>query len=141
MSSERWCRVELLYRAALERAEEARDHFLDTECAGDTALRTEVESLLGRGAATSSLVDGPAVEFGATETGQRPLRTGLVPLARGSRIGVYELVMLLGAGGMGEVYKARDTRLDRPVAIKVLPETLVPDTRARRYFDREAKAI
>ena len=59
----------------------------------------------------------------------------------GSRLGPYEIVALLGAGGMGEVYKARDTRLDRIVAIKVLPESLGADPQFRDRFDREAKAI
>src|SRR5262245_45959708 len=61
--------------------------------------------------------------------------------APGSLIGPYEIVALIGAGGMGEVYKARDTRLDRTVAIKVLPETLAADPQFRERFDREARAI
>jgi serine/threonine protein kinase len=62
-------------------------------------------------------------------------------LAPGSRLGAYEVVSLLGAGGMGEVYKARDTRLDRTVAIKVLPDTLAADPQFRERFEREARAI
>src|SRR5215470_7940321 len=62
-------------------------------------------------------------------------------LARGSGVGPYEILSLLGAGGMGEVYKARDTRLDRTVAIKILPDTLSADPQFRERFDREAKAI
>src|SRR5262245_23300127 len=64
-----------------------------------------------------------------------------MPLTRGTRLGPYEIVAPLGAGGMGEVFRARDTRLDRHVAVKVLPQHLSanPDVRAR--FEREAKAI
>src|SRR6476660_10316624 len=62
-------------------------------------------------------------------------------LTAGSRLGPYESLSLLGAGGMGEVYKARDTRIDRTVAIKVLPETLAGDSQFRDRFDREARAI
>src|SRR5712692_298222 len=62
-------------------------------------------------------------------------------LTAGSRLGPYELVSLLGAGGMGEVYKARDTRLDRTVAIKILPDALAADPRFRDRFDREARTI
>ena len=64
-----------------------------------------------------------------------------MPLARGTRLGAYEVLGSLGAGGMGEVYEARDTRLDRSVAIKVLPAELARDAGARARFDREARAI
>ena len=62
-------------------------------------------------------------------------------LSAGSRLGPYEIQSALGAGGMGEVYKARDTRLDRTVAIKILPEALAGDPHFRERFDREARAI
>ena len=64
-----------------------------------------------------------------------------MPLASGARLGPYEIVAPLGAGGMGEVYKARDTRLDRTVAIKVLPPALAIDPALRERFDREARVI
>ena len=62
-------------------------------------------------------------------------------LSAGARLGPYEVIAPLGAGGMGEVYKARDTRLDRTVAIKILPEALAADPQFRERFDREARAI
>src|ERR1700680_708637 len=62
-------------------------------------------------------------------------------LASGARLGPYEILAPIGAGGMGEVYKARDTRLDRTVAIKILPETLAADPQFRERFDREARTI
>ena len=62
-------------------------------------------------------------------------------LQPGTRLGPYEILSAIGAGGMGEVYKARDTRLDRTVAIKILPEALGADPQFRERFDREARAI
>src|SRR5262245_57751474 len=62
-------------------------------------------------------------------------------LNTGSRLGPYEILAPLGAGGMGEVYRARDTRLDRPVAVKILPAALAADPHFRERFDREARAI
>ena len=64
-----------------------------------------------------------------------------MPLTPGTRLGPYEVLAPIGAGGMGEVYKARDTRLDRAVAIKVLPSNLSSSPELRARFDREAKAI
>ncbi len=64
-----------------------------------------------------------------------------MPLTSGTRLGPYEIQSQLGAGGMGEVYKATDTRLDRTVAIKVLPEHVAEDPDLRQRFEREAKTI
>lgn len=64
-----------------------------------------------------------------------------MPVAAGVRLGPYEIESLIGAGGMGEVYKARDTRLDRTVAIKVLPSDLASDPERRQRFEREARTI
>src|SRR6185503_8398591 len=65
----------------------------------------------------------------------------LMPLAEGTRLGPYEIVAPLGAGGMGEVYKARDTRLERTVAVKVLPPSLAGDPEFKARFEREARSI
>ncbi len=64
-----------------------------------------------------------------------------MPLSTGARLGPYEILAAIGAGGMGEVYKARDTRLDRTVAIKVLPADVSGDPERRARFEREAKTI
>ena len=64
-----------------------------------------------------------------------------MPLEAGTQLGPYEIISAIGAGGMGEVYKARDTRLDRTVAIKVLPEHVASDPDLKQRFEREAKTI
>src|SRR5262245_15885632 len=64
-----------------------------------------------------------------------------MPLAAGQRLGSYEILAIIGVGGMGEVYRARDTRLARIVAIKALPEHVAGDPDLRQRFEREAKAI
>src|SRR5262245_20409457 len=64
-----------------------------------------------------------------------------MPLSQGTRLGPYEITALLGTGGMGEVYRAKDSRLDRSVAIKVLPPHIAADEEGRQRFDREARAI
>src|SRR6185312_12393600 len=70
-----------------------------------------------------------------------PYNRERMSLSAGACLGAYEIVSLLGAGGMGQVYQARDTRLDRTVAIKVLPDTLATDPQFRARFDHEARAI
>ncbi len=87
-----------------------------------------------RGAAASSTFAYPEIAYPFS------LARKLL-LAPGVRLGPYAIVSALGAGGMGEVYKARDTRLDRTVAIKVLPEHVASDPELKQRFEREAKAI
>jgi eukaryotic-like serine/threonine-protein kinase len=115
-----------------------RAAFLARACGENAALRQEVERLLAADARAGSLFSGDSSDgdSGQRETGST-LRADLAP---GTRLGPYVLVGSLGAGGMGEVYKARDTRLDRSVAIKVLPADLVGSSEARQRFEREARA-
>jgi serine/threonine-protein kinase len=139
MSSERWRRIEAIYHAALSRPFPKRSAYLAAACAGDDDLRRDVESLLAQSSALSDHVLGEpaaAVAVGlVTRSGDSP--NSLL----GARLGPYEIVALLGAGGMGEVYKARDTRLDRTVAIKVLPAPVADDSDRLRRFEHEARAI
>ena len=130
MTPERWRQVTEVFHAALARDASARASYLDQACAADRALRDEVNAML-------------AAHQAPVGFGDRPV-SGLIDVRRlepGAMVGPYRIDQLIGAGGMGEVYKARDTRLDRTVAIKILPETLAADPQFRERFDREARAI
>jgi serine/threonine-protein kinase len=106
---------------------------LDQACAGDEALRREVESLLAASDEAGSFIERPQSRDMAGALATR--------LAAGATLGHYRIESLLGAGGMGEVYRARDPRLDRDVAIKVLSPHLSSHTDALSRFEREAKAV
>ena len=104
-------------------------------CQGDEELRREVESLLAYDQQAQQLLDRPAMEMAAEKLAGEP------PSLVGRKLGPYQIQVMLGAGGMGEVYKARDTRLNRTVAIKVLPRHLSERADLRQRFEREARAI
>jgi non-specific serine/threonine protein kinase len=131
----RWRRIEEVYDAALARLVEERAAFVADACGTDLTLREEVDSLLAHAdTANGFLTRSPGT------TAARALRQIGGTALMGHRLGAYEMVGRLGAGGMGEVYRARDTRLNRDVAIKILTN-IEPthDTLAR--FQREAHAI
>jgi len=157
MQSERWRRVEQLYHAAMELEEGQRKAFLDHECRGDPALRVDVESLIPYAQQTGRILDKPALEAvvgaiaddlragdgnktGAIIGGVSKIRIVEKTLATGTKLGDYEVKSLLGSGGMGRVYRARDSRLGRDVAIKVLPSLLTADSDRLRRFEQEARA-
>src|SRR5271157_3282983 len=135
MTPERWLQVERIYQEAEGRPRGERASFLDQACGGDADLREEVERMLAGDSAAAGFLETPAVEMAA-----RALAAEAVRISPGSRLGPYEVVSFAGAGGMGEVYKARDTRLHRTVAIKVLPPLAAGDAERRRRFLREARA-
>jgi TolB-like protein len=127
VTQEHWQEVKKLLAAALERAPGERKAYLDQACA-EPDLRHEVESLIAaHEQAQSSFLAMPAVPP--------------EELAIGSRLGRYEILARIGAGGMGDVYEARDTKLDRSVAIKVLPATFVEEPGRLARFRREAKML
>ena len=134
MEADRWRRLNELFHATLAREPDRRDEFLDAACPDDTALRDEVRSLL-RAHAAASVLDQPAV---AADAGLLPREANDSLI--GERLGPYEVASLLGRGGMGIVYLALDTRLQRPVAIKVLPPAYTQDPRLRARLRREARA-
>ncbi len=133
---DRWQQISQLYHDVLARDESQRAGFLDAACAGDAALRQEVESLLAHEDTAERFMGVPALEVAAKGLGgdQRQSMTG-------RQIGAYQILSLLGAGGMGEVYRARDAKLGRDVAIKVLPASFASDPERLHRFEREARML
>ena len=136
MKPERWQQIDKLLEAALEREESERSAFLKQACAGDESLQEEVESLLAADKQAEDLIEAPAVEMIAE--GFAKDQSGSL---KGRRMGSYKILSLLGAGGMGEVYRARDMKLEREVAIKVLPAQFTQDPERIARFQREAKLL
>ena len=135
MNPERWQQIDKLLDEALDRPPEGRKAFLEQACGGDEDLRWQVEALLVAHQKAGSFVETPALDLAARAMAQKQYQ----PLV-GRRLGPYEILSLLGKGGMGEVYLARDTRLDRQVALKILPLEVTQDPERLKRFVREAKA-
>jgi serine/threonine protein kinase/Tol biopolymer transport system component len=135
ITPERLRQVEDIFHDARERAPGERVGFLDQACAGDDALRREVELLIAADEQAGSLIELPAYQLAASLIAEDRSRSLI-----GKSIGHYRIISLLGRGGMGEVYRARDTRLGREVAIKVLPREYSADADRLRRFEQEARA-
>jgi eukaryotic-like serine/threonine-protein kinase len=132
-SRERWQRVEQIYVDALACEDDARAVLLADACRDDASLRRDVESLLACTAAAAPFIEGPALEV-ATNLLRDTSKTALV----GREIGPYTIEAWLGSGGMGDVFRARDRRLQRQVALKVLPDVFALDPDRVARFTREA---
>ncbi len=136
MEAERWRQTSQLYHAALLRAVPDRAAFVREACGDDDALRREVESLLALDGTAQNFLNAPAAGAAAR------LMTDVHHASLiGRQLGAYRVVSLLGAGGMGEVYRARDTKLGRDVAIKILPRLFVSEPERLARFEREARML
>ena len=144
MSAE-WDALLALFEGALGRPKEERAAFLDEHTKGDAVLRRDVESLLAAHESAGDFLSAPALgprpelADDPGQPGQSP--PGSTRLAAGTPLGAFTILDPLGAGGMGEVYRARDGRLDRLVAIKVLSSERDTAPGGRERFEREARAI
>ena len=123
--SERWARIEALVHDALARPATERDAFLDATCGSDTGLRREVDSLLAQATGAGTFLETPLA----------------LPSLIGRQIGPYRVDAQIGAGGMGEVYRAHDTKLGRDVAIKILPALMTQDPDRLARLGREARIL
>ncbi len=136
MEAEDWERIESLFHAALPLDVSARAAHLELACAGDEALRAEVESLLA-----ASERDAGFLAENAFNVGLQVLSGARAKRLEGERIGRYQILRRLGIGGMGEVYLAEDTQLGRKIALKFLSGKLVDDNWAKRQLVKEAQAV
>src|ERR1051326_3803418 len=135
MSPERWRKVSEIYNSALELDSRRQDEYLAKACAGDEELRREVVSLLRETKGGADLLE--RLEWAARDTSAPAVRHKLEP---GACLGPYQIEVSLGKGGMGEVFAARDTRLHRSVALKILPPEFSADPGRRNRFLQEARA-
>lgn len=142
MNPERWQQISRIFKSAISLDPEARNAYVAGQCGSDESLRAEVEKLIAshNQASDENFIGGIAAEAAAPllvdknedEPHQRTL-------SNGQQFGSYVILDALGAGGMGEVYLARDTRLDRTVALKILPPDISTDKRRMQRFRQEAK--
>src|SRR5215208_2235177 len=130
MTPQRWQQLKQIFQSALERKPAERSAFLNQACAGDPALRSEVESLI-----SSHDQAGDSIEAMAAEAATEMLADDQTIV--GKQIGRYQVLSQIGRGGMGEVFLAQDTNLGRKVALKFLPAHFTGDQERVRRFRQE----
>jgi dipeptidyl aminopeptidase/acylaminoacyl peptidase len=134
MTTGRAAEVERICEAALERSPIERAAYLAEACRDDSGLRREVETLLAHASAAEHFIETPALDVAAHRLARR------LEVAIGTEIGPYTVTGHLGAGAMGDVYRARDSRLGRDVAVKLIPSVFVNDPERLARFEQESRA-
>ena len=139
MTLKRESEVRRICQSVLDLPPPERDRYLSAACAGDAQLRQEVDALLAHDASAEEFIASPAFEVEAQRiaTAGDAARRAMV----GTRLGHYDVLSLIGVGGMGEVYRARDTRLGRDVAVKILSHAFARDADRLARFRREAHLL
>src|SRR5262245_1899825 len=132
MTPERWLQIRKVLQEALEHEPDKQAAFIAGACAGDDELHREVESLLAANENADGFLQSSVLEL---------LEDGRNPIEVGTRLGTYTILSPLGAGGMGEVYRALDSKLGRDVAIKLLPQDFSNDAERLARFNREARML
>ena len=140
MTPERWQQISRIFKSAISLDSDARQKFVAERCGDDELLRSEVEKLIAshEQASERNFIGGHAAADGA-ELLSKEVEEHKPTLNKGQQFGSYLVLNRLGAGGMGEVYLARDSRLDRTVALKVLSADVSSDKRRMQRFRQEAK--
>jgi serine/threonine protein kinase/Flp pilus assembly protein TadD len=142
MDPDRWRKIESIFHQALDADDNRREGMLEASCAGDDALRREVDSLLAQHKLAQNFIETPAfAAYGAPvgqlhRSGNLDQNTSL----KGTKIGHFRVLFKIGGGGQGVIYEAEDLKLGRRVALKFLPEELAHDPQSLRRFRREARA-
>ncbi len=140
MTPERWQQISQIFKSAISLDSEARRAYVAQKCGDDEVLRSEVERLIAshQQASAENFIGGHAADDGAALLSEE-VENQKPALNKGQQFGSYLILDRLGAGGMGEVYLARDSRLDRTVALKVLSSNVTSDKRRMQRFRQEAR--